>query len=53
MNVDDYYMGNTGSTRTRRGLAVSRPDPIIFNDAIKTAHVENSIKIVIRSKYIC
>ena len=27
-------------------MAVSRPDPIIFNDAIKTAYVENSMKIV-------
>ena len=27
------------------GMAVSRPDPIVFNDAIKTAQVENSMKI--------
>ena len=24
------------------GMAVSRPDPIMFNDAIRTTHVENS-----------
>ena len=29
-------------------MAVSRPDPIIFNDAIKTAYVENSMKIVMK-----
>ena len=38
MNVDDYSVENTGSTRTRRGGAVSRPGPVIFNDASITAH---------------
>ena len=38
MNVDDYSIENTGSTRTRRGRAVSRPGPVIFNDASITAH---------------
>ena len=32
------------------GMAVSRPDPIIFNDAIRTTHVENSMKILVRSR---